>query len=488
MAQDRELIWSTATDQSRLLMAGEVSAIELLDAHLSQIEDVNPKVNALVTLTPEVATSRARAADDAFAAGQWLGPLHGLVVAHKDLADTEGVRTTYGSTIFAHHVPERDALVVERQKLAGAVMVAKTNTPEFGAGSQTFNEIFGATRNPFDLERTSGGSSGGAAAALASAMVALADGSDMGGSLRNPAAFCNVVGFRPTPGRVPTWPSIMHWLGLGTAGPMGRTVDDVALLFSVLAGPDPRSPSALDAPGSWFAPPLSEPAPLRVAWAPDLGGLPIDPEIRSAMAAVPYLFEDMGHRVSIACPDLEGAREAFAVHRAIYYANALGPRLFEIESELKQTVIWNVDQGLALSGAQIRQAQLVRSEIFDRVAAFFQDFDLLLCPATQVPPFPVEIEWIDQIDGRSLETYIDWMRVCTDVTVMHCPAVSVPAGFTESGLPVGLQLVGPSRQDRLVLEVAKQFESTIDLGNVRPPAATKANPPAARKPQRDGRE
>ena len=465
-----DLVWKSAVELRALLGAGDVSATEVVIAHLGRIDETNPGLNAIVTLTPERALDAAAAADRRFAAGEDLPLLHGIPIAHKDLANTAGVRTTFGSPIFADFVPAENALVVDRAVRAGAIAVGKTNVPEFGAGSHTFNTVFGATRNPYDQSRTCGGSSGGAAVALAAGMVPIADGSDMGGSLRNPAAFCNVVGLRPSPGRVPAWPKAVPWTHLSTEGPMARTVDDVALLLAVQAGPDPRSPIALDASGATFLPPIGDPTTaLRVAWAPDLGGLPIDPAVRTALTGVPGVFEALGHQVSEACPDLRGAGELFAALRAWDSASGFGDLAAKERHRIKSTVLWDVDRGLAMSMDEHMGAWKDRAALFSRVAAFFENFDVLLCPTTQVPPFDIDTEWIAEIDGHPMSTYIEWMRVCSDVTLMNCPAISVPAGFTPDGLPVGLQIVGPPRDDLGVLAVAKQFETATNIGARRPP-------------------
>lgn len=471
MSDTEEIVWKSAVEQSDLLRSGTVSARELVDAHLDQIDRVNPTLNAIVTLTAESALEDAGEADARMASGEPLGLLHGLPIAHKDLAATKGVRTTEGSPLLADFVPDHDGLVVERAKAAGAITVGKTNTPEFGAGSHTFNEVFGVTLNPFDTSRTCGGSSGGAAVALAAAMVPIADGSDMGGSLRNPASFCNVVGFRPSPGRVPAWRKKTPWSHLSTEGPMARTVDDAALLFAAQAGPDPRSPIALETPGALFAPPIGDPGRgLRIAWAPDLGGLPIDPAVSDALGPVPSVFESLGHYVDEACPDLSDAREIFATFRAWSIALSFGEALPTQRDKMKGTLIWNVEQGLDLSIVDHIRAAKRHAALYERVVTFFGEYDFLLCPVAQVPPFEIETEWVEEVDGVAMETYIDWMRVCTDVTVMNCPAISVPAGFTDNGLPIGLQIVGPPRADLAVLEIAKQFEQVDQLASRRPPA------------------
>ncbi|WP_420623070.1 amidase [Candidatus Poriferisodalis sp.] len=455
----------TATQMAAMLANGEISARELLAAHLERISQVNPAVNAIVTFTPELAAERAAAADEAHARGESLGLLHGLPVAHKDLALTAGVRTTLGSPLFADFVPDIDALVVERQHQAGAVMVGKTNTPEFGAGSHTFNPVFGITRNPYNVAKTCGGSSGGAAVALATRMLPLCDGSDLGGSLRNPAAFCNIVGFRPSPGRVPSTTSQDAWFPLAVEGPMGRTVTDVAFFLQALAGPDARSPVSNQESPEVFAGSLERDLRgVRVAWSLDAGGLPIDPAVRAATANVPDVLTDLGCEVVEAWPDLSDAPQIFQARRAWLFAVGFGPLLEQYRDQLKHTVAWNIEQGLAMSIGEYTDVCRRHTQLFAGVDAFMSPadggFEFLACPTTQVPPFDVEVEYPTEIDGVEFETYIDWMRSCSDITVTTHPAVSVPAGFTADGLPVGLQLVGRHRADRSVLELAHAWEST----------------------------
>jgi amidase len=465
-----DLCLLTAVEQSRLLHDRELSAVELLDAHLAQIERVNPQVNAIVTLVPELARERAEAADRALASGEEPGPLHGLPVAHKDLALTAGIRTTQGSLIFADFVPEESSLHVERMQAAGAVTLGKTNTPEFGAGSQTFNRVFGATRNPYDLTKTCGGSSGGAAVAVACGMVSLADGSDMGASLRNPASFCNVVGFRPSPGRVPTWPSLDPWSPLSVEGPMGRTVADVALLLSATAGPDERCPLSLSEPGSAFAGPREHDVRgLRVAWSSDAGGLPVEPGVLEALAPARGALEELGCEVVDGCPDLSGGGEIFQVLRAVSFETGLGPLYDEHRDELKDTIRWNVELARGLTLTEVASAKRRWTELRERVRRFFVEHDYLALPVSQVAPFPIEFEWPQEIAGVAMETYIDWMRSCSDITLTSCPAISVPAGFTPKGLPVGLQLVGRFRDDLGVLRLAHAFEQATRVGERRPP-------------------
>lgn len=467
-----ELCFMTAVELARRLAAREVSATEVVRAHLAQIERVNGKVNAIVTLCPEQALAEARAADAAIARGEAGGPLRGLPVAHKDLVPTRGLRTTYGSPIYRDHVPDEDALIVERLKRAGAITLGKSNTPEFGAGSQTFNQVFGATLNPYDLAKTCGGSSGGAAAALACGMIPIADGSDMGGSLRNPASFCNVVGLRPAPGRVPVWPSETAWSPFGVQGPMARTVADVALLLSVMAGPDPRSPIAIAEGGERFRAPLvRDLRGVRVAWSRDLGGLPIDRRVSAVLEPHRATLAGLGCAVEDGQPDFGDAREIFQVWRACLFAARYAPLLREHRHQIKDTVIWNVEEGLKLTGPQIGEAEVKRTRLYHRVRQFMEGHEFLVLPVTQVPPFDVGTPYITEINGTALPTYIDWMRACSDITVTGLPALSVPAGFTPEGLPVGLQIVGRHQDEWGVLQLAHAFEQATGAWKRRPAVA-----------------
>ncbi len=454
-----DLCSASASDLARSIRTREVSAEEVMRAHLERIDRVNPMVNAIVTLLPERALEQAREADRTLARGAADGPLFGLPIAHKDLVETKGVRTTKGSPLFRDWVPERDALIVERLKRAGAVSVGKTNTPEFGAGSQTYNEVFGATLNPYDLSKTCGGSSGGAAVALACGMVALADGSDTGGSLRNPASFCNVVGFRPSPGRVPAWPRALGWSPLSVQGPMARSVADAALMLSVLAGPDPRSPIAIREPGELFARPLERDFHgVRVAWSRDLGGLPVDPQVTAALEAKRELFEALGCTVEEATFDFGPADEIFRVQRAWHFHQAYGELVANHSDQIKETVVWNTEEGAKLTGPQLARAQAEQTDLFQRLRIFMERYAFLLLPVSQVPPFDVTERYVSEIDGVAMPSYIDWMKSCYYISVTGHPAISVPAGFTTDGLPVGLQIVGRHQDDLGVLQLAHAFE------------------------------
>ncbi|WP_202918103.1 amidase [Streptomyces cavernae] len=479
--QDGLCFW-TATELAAAIGRREVSAREVVTAHLEQIERVNPAVNAIVTLVAERALEEAAKADERLAAGAEPGPLHGLPVAHKDLHDTAGIRTTHGSPLFSERVPDRDHLVVERLRRAGAITIGKTNVPELGMGSHTVNPVFGATRNPYDLSRSAGGSSGGAGAALACGMQPIADGSDTGGSLRNPASFNNVVGLRPSPGRVPAWPDRVPWGQLSVKGPMARTVADVALTLSVLAGPDPRDPRALETPGSAFAGQLGVwTGGLRVAWSPDLGGtVPVDPEIRDVLRPAVEVFASLGCEVEEVSPDLSGAEEVFLIQRAWQMELAYGSLLEEHADRMSPDVVWNIEEGRRLTGPDLGLAQLEQAAVFHRVRKFFESYDLLLLPVSQVAPFDVRLPYPKAVDGTPVETYLDWMRSAYLISVTGCPALSVPAGFTPGGLPVGLQIVGPHRQDWAVLQAGYAFERATRTGERRPPVAIGDGPRTGR--------
>ena len=464
-----ELCFTAPRALVRKLRARKISATELMRAFIAQIERINPKVNAIVTFLPEQALAAAKALDRRKAFDLALA---GLPIAYKDLLPTKGIRTTFGSPIYANHVPNENHLLVERLGAAGAITIGKTNTPEFGAGSQTFNNVFGATRNPYDLSKTPGGSSGGAAAAVAAGMLPFADGSDLAASLRNPGNYCNVVGFRPTPGRVPSWPAPNAWETLSVMGPIGRTVEDTAFLLSAMAGPDPRAPTSLGEPGSVFGRSLKRNfRKTRLAWSHDLGGLPMDRRVNQVLEPARAVFRRLGCTVEDAAPDFSGASEAFETLRAIGFLSRYGVLLKEHRDKLKDTVIWNIEEGLKRNAEQIARAGALRSELFHRMRAFLEKYEFLLCPVNQLPPFPVELEWPREIAGVPLGNYLDWMKSCYYITITSHPAISVPAGFTADGLPVGLQIVGRYRDDFGVLQLAHAFEQETEHWKRRPPAA-----------------
>jgi amidase len=467
LAGESSLCFESATSLADLMRKKKLSARELLDAHLKQIDRVNPKVNAIVTLVADQALAKAKLCDEAAAHGRFLGPLHGLPVAHKDLQDTKGIRTTYGSPIFKDYVPTADTLLVHRIREAGAVTLGKTNTPEFGAGSQTFNPVFGATKNPHDLSKTCGGSSGGAAVALACGMIPIADGSETGGSLRNPASFCGVVGFRPSPGRVPIVPSGSAWSTISVVGPMARSVADCAFFLSSIAGPDERAPLSIHEDGARFAKPLGRDFKgVRVAWFKDLGGIPFDRRIREVMDSRRKTFESLGCIVEEAEPNFEGADEAFRVLRALGFHQQHAAKVAQYRNQIKATVLEEVDLGAKLTGPEINKADALRSALYRRVGEFFGKHEFFVLPAAQVPAFDINQPYVTEIEGRKLGNYIDWMRCCYYISVLHNPAISVPGGFTAEGLPVGVQIVGRHHDDWGVLQMAHAFEQAAQVRKI----------------------
>jgi len=473
-----DVCFYNAVTLANKISSRDLSSKEVMSFFFKQISTYNPQINAICTQIPESqALKLADQADQAIFKGKKLGPLHGLPIAVKDLSLTQGIRTTFGSLAFEDYIPAQDSLLVQRLKKAGAIVIGKTNTPEFGAGSNTFNKVFGVTKNPYDLSKTAGGSSGGAAAALATGMLPLADGSDMGGSLRNPAAFCNVVGFRPSLGRVPTWPNAMSWYNrLGVEGPMARNVKDCALLLSAISGPDPRDPMSIQDTGEQFLQSLDcDSKGVRIGWTPDLGILPVEKEIVNVCQAALSSFVEAGCDVDNAHPDLEGATDIFKVLRANFYAT-LGKTISpEKNLLLKDTVKGNMELGFTLSADDISKAEIHRTQLTLRFLSFFEKYDFLVLPTTQVQPFDHTIEWIKDIEGVSLTNYIDWMSICSIITLFGLPAISIPCGFTKQGLPVGLQIVGKPRADLDVLRIAHSFESITQWNLKRPPLINQDN-------------
>ncbi|MFI6942460.1 amidase [Streptomyces sp. NPDC050418] len=465
-----EICDASATDLARRIRARDLSAREVVTAHLERIDQLNPELNAIVTLTADAALEQAAEADERLVRGEPVGPLHGLPVAHKDTHNTAGIRTTHGSPVLAEYVPEHDDISVERIRAAGAITLGKTNVPEFGAGSHTFNPLFGPTHNPYDTTRSAGGSSGGTGAALAAGLQTLGDGSDMGGSIRNPASFCNVVGLRPTPGRVPLWPDFTPWATQVVQGPLARTVTDVALLLSVMAGPDPRSPVSIDQDPSVFAGPLdSDVRSLRVAWSPDLGGaLPVEPSVAEAVEAAAGVFTGLGCTVVQDCPDFSGADDVFRVLRAWQMATVLGPALDAHRDKVKPSLAANIAYGQQLTGADLGRAELAHGELFHRMREFFGRYDVLVLPVSQLPPFPVEWEYPTEIAGTAMGDYLDWMKSAYFVSATGSPSLAVPAGFTADGLPLGVQLVGPHRAELSLLRAGFAFEQATRHGERRP--------------------
>jgi amidase len=469
MPSNEELIRLTACEAVRLLEKREVSPLELIDAALARIERIEPAVNALPTLAAERARDHARRLMAERPSPTGRGWLAGLPIAIKDLVDVAGVRTTYGSPIFADHVPAASAPLVEGLEAHGGIVLAKSNTPEFGAGGSTFNEVFGRTRNPWNTSLTSGGSSGGAAVALATGEIWLAQGSDQGGSLRGPASYCSVVGLRPSPGRVPRAAPSNLWSPLSVEGPMARNVPDLALFLDAMCGEEMGDPLSLPPPETSFVAALAKPqAPKRVGWSPDLGVGPVAPETQEICAAAARRFEELGARVEEAGPDLSDATEIFMALRGIYFAVARAPLLEKERARIKPDILWNTELGLKLSGAEIAAGERKRAALYRRVLAFFRSYDLLVSPCRPVPAFDVNLRHPETIAGRRLETYIAASALTYAITLTSCPAISVPCGFTRDGRPVGLQIVGRPRGEAALLGAACLFERLMGLDTLLP--------------------
>jgi len=466
-----EICFMRAKHLASLIREKKLSSREVMQAHLKQIERVNPKVNAIVTLVPEEQLmAQALAADEAIAKGNWLGPLHGLPVGVKDLHPTRGIRTTHGSPLYKDDIPNFDCLVVGREKKAGAIIIGKTNVPEWGLGSQTFNPVFGPTLNPYDLTKTCGGSTGGGAVALACGMVPLADGSDMGGSLRNPPNFCNVVGIRPSPGRVPNPPTTLGWFTLSVDGPVARDVSDCAFFLSALAGFDRRSPIAIDQAGSQFAQPLSgrDFKGARVALFKDLG-LPWEAAVRDAVKSQRKVFESLGCIVEEAEPDFKDADECFLTWRHWSVELGFGDILEANVDKLNEYVHWHVQEGRKLTGPQLARAEAKRTELYQRMRRFMEKYEFFVLPVNQVLPFDVKTHYPTEIAGVKMKNYIAWMKSAYYISTVGNPAISVPCAFSDSGLPIGIQIVGRHNDDWGVLQMAFAFEQTTNIGKRRPP-------------------
>lgn len=468
-----EICFMRAVDILDAIRKKKLSAREVMQAHLEQISRVNSKVNAIVTLVPEEhLMAQASAADEALAKGKWFGPLHGLPVGVKDLHETNGIRTTFGSPLHKDYVPDFDCRVVQREKAAGAIVIGKTNVPEFGLGSQTFNRVFGPTRNPYDLTKTCGGSTGGGAVALACGMVPLADGSDMGGSLRNPPNFCNVVGLRPSPGRVPNVPTRLGWFTLSVPGPVARNVTDCAFFLSVLAGFDHHSPISIDQSGAQFAQPLSGRSfkGVRLAMFKDLG-LPWEPEVKSAVQAQRKVFESLGCIVEDAEPDFSDANESFLAWRHWSTELAFGDLLPAHGDQLNEYIHWHVEEGRRLTGPYLARVEARRTELYQRLCGFKGEYEFFVLPVNQVLPFDVNTHYPTEIAGVKMENYLAWMKSAYYISVTGNPAISVPCAFSATGLPVGIQIVGRDHDDWGVLQLAYAFEQATNIGKRRPVVA-----------------
>ncbi|GAA4284519.1 amidase [Brevibacterium daeguense] len=473
-----ELTWLSTRELADQIATGRISAVEAADDHFERIDEVNATLNAVVTMDAEAALARAVEADAAFAKGERLRPLHGVPMTHKDTHSTAGMRTTLGSPIFAETVPQTDSLIIARLKAAGVNTTGKTNVPEFAAGSHTFNPVFGTTVNPYDSGRSAGGSSGGVGAVIAAGVQASGDGSDMGGSLRIPGSFNNVVGLRPSNGRIPHVPPENPWSWLSQGGFMARTVGDIALLMELVAGPAPDGPGSIvesgrvfDLPefrlGAWYEPSLDG---VRVAFAPDLGGMiRVESEVLDIVRKAAPVFEELGAQVSDECMRLIDADEVFDVQRAYDFLMSWGDLVRTRRSEIKESVVWNTERGMALTSADLVSKDNARARLLQATQEFFAEHDVLVTTTAQVLPFDAAIEYPTEINGRPLDTYLDWMRSATLISATGCPAISVPAGFSASGLPVGIQIVAAPGQDVRLLQIAHAFEEATAFHRRRPP-------------------
>ncbi|MGA7776935.1 MAG: amidase family protein [Paraburkholderia sp.] len=469
MSADATLIARSAYEVVDLLRREEVSPHDLLDTLAAQVERVESQVNAL----PTVCWDRAHQHADALLKRpvSERGVLCGLPVPIKDLTDVAGVRTTRGSAVFSERVPERSDLAVTMLEARGGVVYAKSNTPEFGSGGHTYNGVFGVTRNPWDLARSAGGSSGGAAAALASGTAWVAQGSDLAGSLRTPAAFCGVVGLRPTPGRVATGPTTNPFDTLSVMGPMARNVTDTALLLDAMCGDISGAPLSLAEPATSFLDHALQPRrPARIAFSEGLGIAKPEAEILDVCRKTMDRLAAAGIGVDTPAIDLSAAKRAFHVLRGVSYAMNYEEVLAQHRETLNPNVVWNIEFGLQLEQGAVPAAYRTRGELFNRMAPLFEQYDVLICPATIVAPFPVEERYVKEAAGEQFETYIDWLAIAYAVTMLGVPVIAIPCGMTASGLPVGIQIIGKPRGEAALLSAARAIEEIIGTWATREPA------------------
>jgi amidase len=459
-----EFLLQSATAIRRRLERRELSAREVVEASLRRIEERNARINAVVTLDPR-AVEEARALDERLARGERPGPLHGLPVGIKDVTPVGGVRTTYGSPLYADHVPAEDAEVVRRLRAAGAIVVGKTNTPEFATGANTWNEVFGCTCNPWNPERSAGGSTGGGAAAVATGMIALAEGTDLGGSLRIPAAFCGVVGLRPSPGLVPTWPADYAWDTLQVTGPIARRAEDVALVLQAMAGPTRLAPLTQPIAGRDFVAAVerAECRGVRIAYAPDIARIGVDPAIESVCRAAAFELRQAGASVEESALDLEYAKESFLLLRGYWMVSQHLSRL-DRRDRFGDNLRGNVERALAHTTLELGEAEHRRGRVWHDLRRLFERFDALLTPTVAVPPFPVTQNYPDSIAGKPMKTYIDWIAPTFVLSLAGLPVASVPAGVDREGLPVGVQIVGPPQGEERVLALARLVQDARPIG------------------------
>jgi amidase len=465
-ASDEALTRTSAVELAAMMRARTVSPVEVLDAHLAAIARLNPDLNAIVTLAAEPARDAARRAEARFMAGEAVGPLEGLPFGVKDVTETAGIRTTYGSPLHADFVPAEDAEVVRRLKAAGAIVLAKTNTPEFATGANTINAVFGATRNPWNMALSPAGSSGGSAVAVASGMLPLAHGTDFGASVRLPAAFCGIVGIRPTAGLTPNHPMPLGWDPGQVHGPLARTAEDAALMLDAMVGFSRLSPISVAPP--WRSARAAVAAAgdargLRIAYASDIAGIGVEPEIDEVCRAAARRLAEVGAAVEEIAFDVSEGRDPYQVWRAAWMVGQQYARLARL-AEFGENLRGSVERGLTVTTADLAAAETTRIAVFHRFRTLFERFDVLLTPAAPVKPYPVELNFPPEVAGRRFESYIDWIAPAFLVTLVSLPAGSVPAGKTADGLPVGLQIVAPRFEEPLILSVAKVVQQANPIG------------------------
>jgi len=468
-----DLCFTPALELRNMIRNKLVSPVEVVTTFLNRIEKINPIINAYCTVVPEFALESARAAEAALMRGDQIGLLHGIPVSIKDVTLTRGIRTTFGSRLYENHIPSSDALIVERLKKAGAIILGKTNCPEFAAGASTFNQVFGITRNPWDTSCNSGGSSGGAAAAVAAGLCPLAEGNDLGGSLRIPASFCGVVGLRSSPGRVPWYPRELAWDNLEIEGGITRTVADAALMLDVVSGPDDRNPISLPHEGREFLQATKNPTAkdLRIAWSDNLNITPVDSEVLTTARPAIDVFLALGGEVVEDTPDFSDAREIAFVLRGLRYVSLYKYQFDDPEFKrlVNPLVMGNIEQGMNLSIRDIANAERQRSELWNRVNSFFDHYDLLVTPTVAIPPFPAETLYPTEINGMPMENYVEWIMLTYAITLTGLPAISLPCGWTQKGLPVGIQIVGRRLSEWTLLQAASAYELAAPWKDKRPP-------------------
>ena len=465
-SEKQNILEMKISEIKKLLKTKKITSEELVNIHIEQVQTYDSLINAVCTFTPEMAIEHAKKIDKNF---DFSSPLSGIPTFIKDLNLTKGIRTTKGSPIYSNYIPDEDDLVVKKIKSSGAIILGKTNTPEFGAGSHTFNEVFDTTVNPYNLDKTAGGSSGGAGAALAARMITIAQGSDMGGSLRNPAAWNNVVGFRTTIGRVPNLPNSKPYNTLSVNGPMARNIDDLSIFLSIMAGYDNRIGNSINEDPQIFSEIKNiKNLNQKIAFTPDLGQYPVSKEIRESFNNSVKTFANLGFELEEAAPSLPNVDNVFQVLRAYIFADEHKDHIKNNKHLMKDTIIWNVEKGMNLSSLEISKAESQRSIIDQKISEFFNQYDFLILPTTSVLPFDIDQEYIKNIDGTELNTYIDWMALCYAITATGCPSISIPSGFSKDGLPIGIQIVSKKLNELKILELAKVFESETNYYKTKP--------------------